>query len=29
MAGAFVLTAWRLLVSAEYRVSVLERVKHW
>jgi ABC-type transport system involved in multi-copper enzyme maturation permease subunit len=29
MAGAFVLTAWRLLVAAEYRVSVLERVKHW
>jgi ABC-type transport system involved in multi-copper enzyme maturation permease subunit len=29
LAGAFVLAAWRLLVTAEYRVSVLERTKHW
>jgi ABC-type transport system involved in multi-copper enzyme maturation permease subunit len=29
LAGAFVLAAWRLLVSAEYRVGVLERTKHW
>jgi ABC-type transport system involved in multi-copper enzyme maturation permease subunit len=29
MAGAFALCAWRFIVSAEYRVSVLERTKHW
>ncbi len=29
LGGAFVLAAWRLLASAEYRVGVLERVKHW
>jgi ABC-type transport system involved in multi-copper enzyme maturation permease subunit len=29
LAAGFVLTAWRLLVSAEYRVGVLERTKHW
>lgn len=28
-AGAFALMAWRFIVSAEYRVSVLERTKHW
>jgi ABC-type transport system involved in multi-copper enzyme maturation permease subunit len=29
LAGTFVLIAWRFVVSAEYRVSVLERTKHW
>jgi ABC-type transport system involved in multi-copper enzyme maturation permease subunit len=29
LAGAFLLAAWRLVVSAEYRVGVLERTKHW
>jgi ABC-type transport system involved in multi-copper enzyme maturation permease subunit len=29
LAAGFVLAAWRLLVSAEYRVGVLERTKHW
>jgi ABC-type transport system involved in multi-copper enzyme maturation permease subunit len=29
LAGAFALTAWRFVVSAEYRVGVLERTKHW
>jgi ABC-type transport system involved in multi-copper enzyme maturation permease subunit len=29
LAGGFALIAWRFIVSAEYRVSVLERTKHW
>jgi ABC-type transport system involved in multi-copper enzyme maturation permease subunit len=29
MAACFWLIAWRLIASAEYRVSVLERTKHW
>ncbi len=29
LAGIFVFLAWRLVVSAEYRVGVLERTKHW
>jgi hypothetical protein len=29
LAAGFVLTAWRLLVSAEYRVGVLDRTRHW
>jgi ABC-type transport system involved in multi-copper enzyme maturation permease subunit len=29
MAIGFWLIAWRFIVSAEYRVSVLERTKHW
>jgi hypothetical protein len=29
LAAAFALMAWRFVVSAEYRVSVLERTKHW
>jgi len=29
LAGAFVFLTWRLLASAEYRVGLLERIKHW
>jgi ABC-type transport system involved in multi-copper enzyme maturation permease subunit len=29
LAGIFILLAWTLLRSAEYRVSILERTKHW
>jgi ABC-type transport system involved in multi-copper enzyme maturation permease subunit len=29
LAAAFAIAAWRLVASAEYRVSVLERTKHW
>ncbi|MCC6420477.1 MAG: ABC transporter permease subunit [Gemmataceae bacterium] len=29
LAGGFVLAAWRLVVSAEYRVGVLDRTRHW
>jgi ABC-type transport system involved in multi-copper enzyme maturation permease subunit len=29
LAGAFVLLSWLLIRAAEYRVSVLERIKHW
>jgi ABC-type transport system involved in multi-copper enzyme maturation permease subunit len=29
LAAAFAIAAWRFLASAEYRVSVLERTKHW
>jgi ABC-type transport system involved in multi-copper enzyme maturation permease subunit len=28
-AGAFALLSWLLLRSAEYRVGILERIKHW
>jgi hypothetical protein len=29
LAGSFVLMTWRFAASAEYRVSILERTKHW
>jgi hypothetical protein len=29
LAVAFAIMAWRFVVSAEYRVGVLERTKHW
>jgi ABC-type transport system involved in multi-copper enzyme maturation permease subunit len=29
LAGLFVLMTWRFAASAEYRVSILERTKHW
>jgi ABC-type transport system involved in multi-copper enzyme maturation permease subunit len=29
LALSFAIIAWRFIVSAEYRVSVLERTKHW
>jgi hypothetical protein len=29
LAGTFVLMTWRFAASAEYRVSILERTKHW
>jgi ABC-type transport system involved in multi-copper enzyme maturation permease subunit len=29
LAGFFALMAWRFIASAEYRVGILERVKHW
>jgi cytochrome b subunit of formate dehydrogenase len=29
LAGSFVLMTWRFVVAAEYRVSILERTKHW
>jgi ABC-type transport system involved in multi-copper enzyme maturation permease subunit len=29
LAGLFILLAWMLLRSAEYRVGILERTKHW
>jgi ABC-2 family transporter protein len=29
LAGAFAFIAWRFVISAEYRVGVLERTKHW
>lgn len=29
LAGMFVLLTWRLLLAAEYRVGILERIKHW
>ena len=29
LAGVFILLAWTLVRSAEYRVSILERTKHW
>jgi ABC-type transport system involved in multi-copper enzyme maturation permease subunit len=29
LAGAFAFLAWRFVIAAEYRVSVLERTKHW
>ena len=29
LAIIFALSAWRFIVSAEYRVGILERTKHW
>ena len=29
LAGSFVLMTWRFAASAEYRVGILERTKHW
>jgi ABC-type transport system involved in multi-copper enzyme maturation permease subunit len=29
LAGAFAFLAWRFVIAAEYRVSVLERTRHW
>jgi hypothetical protein len=29
LAGGFVFASWRLLASAEYRIAILERTKHW
>jgi ABC-type transport system involved in multi-copper enzyme maturation permease subunit len=29
LAGMFALLAWRFVLSAEYRVGILERTKHW
>jgi ABC-type transport system involved in multi-copper enzyme maturation permease subunit len=29
LAGGFAFMAWRFVISAEYRVGVLERTKHW